>query len=365
MSFVAKHAMQAVISLFLLVAGIAQHSEAQQAVPLPDWLPDEPIMEDFIYSLATPLMVWLDDDTLIFEGDETSRADNVTAFQYEVSSGELTPLETSPLRFELTPELIDHFQPASDVSIFRSPFSDGDFAPVIYESNLSVPCGHECGGGLIMVGRYSELVTHELFESTYRPLTDVTAQCGVYVNWGRANTAVLHVGWCYGSAGSTLYHLNLNGTHPAQRLPLFIGRLSDLDQHVLAISEDGNRVLYTGRTSALDPPLDEPLSLYYWQAKRTTESDPLPAVERIVEIRADSAEYYSFAAANLIPDDDTHILAVHTDGIVRINLNTDEREVLNPEINADWVQLGYFSPDNHHLALVTQDGDLYIVETGI
>jgi hypothetical protein len=357
--------MQITVSIFLLVASIAQHSEAQQTVPLPNWLPDEPIMEDFIHSLATPQMVWLDDNTLIFEGDETSRDDNVTAFQYEVNSDELTPLETSPLRLELTPELIYHFQLAPYASIFHSPFSNGDFAPVIYESALSVRCGNECGGGLIMVGRYSELETHELFESTYHPLTDVTAQCGVYVNWGRADTAVLHVGWCYGSAGSTLYHLHLNGTHPAQRLPLFIGYLSDLDQHVLAISEYGNRVLYSGLTSALDPPLNEPLSLYYWQATQTTESDPLSDVERIVEIRAGSAEYYSFTAANFIRDDDTHILAVHIDGIVRINLNTDEREILNPEINAGWVRLGYFSPDNRHLALVTYNGDLYVVETGI
>ncbi len=353
--------MRRLIVVVWLVICIASYGEAQELAPKPDWLPDVPLREG-VFGLDTPQVIWLDDDTLIFEHEEESRGYELATFQYQAATGELTLLEDMPLRLALADVVVEHYQSAEGEPIYLSPFTGDVFTPVIYHSRLSVHCGHECGGDLIMLGYYPE--TTDISMGNYAPLAGVYAQCGIRASWGRADVAVIHVGSCYGGPAWGLYLVNRNGSHPATTLPLRIGATGDYEQHLLAIAEDGSRVLYDSFTREQDPEtLNE--SLFYWQSRRPTADQPLPTIEREIEFRANNRSLYPFAAASFIRGDAAHILAVHTDGLLRIHLDSDTREVLNPEMNAQWIRVGYFSPDNRYLMLVTWDGDLHVIETGI
>jgi hypothetical protein len=102
--------------------------------------------------LDTFQFVWLDNDTLIFEPSRSPGT--VGAFEYRVSTGEVSRLDLSPLYFEPTPKRVEHYQidtdePGFSYNSFRSPFAFSSASPhpfhhVIYLSSLHIACGFEC-----------------------------------------------------------------------------------------------------------------------------------------------------------------------------------------------------------------------------
>jgi hypothetical protein len=339
---------------------------AQESTPSPEWLPDEPL-QTVSQFIDIPDMVWLDHDTFIFEHTSANQNAETVTYQYQVSTEILRQLDTMPLRIPLTPEIISYYQAEENEAIYRSPFVDEGSSPffnpipIIYESRLFVRCGYECNGTLWMFGTYVN-TTEPTAMGTYQPFTSGKSMCDLRVTWSRVDVAFVHMRACYGP-GQDHYRVSLAEGNPAWNLPLYIGFTQpDFPHYLLAVSEDGTRVLYDSAPSDHDLSRE---SLYFWEAPLPTEANPLPDVTQEVEFPANNDEPHPFAAASFVAGDPEHILAVHTDGIIRIHLETGTREVLNPEINAQWIQLGMFSPDNTHLALITWDFELYVLETGV
>lgn len=338
------------------------------------------------YLVNTSQFVWLDNDTLLFEPSRTPGA--VGAYEYRVSTNEVTRLDVSPLYFMPTPTRVEHYQiqttePDFSLYSFRSPFSFPSFLEyplhnVIYLSSLRIACGFECPGGIIMAGVHddqpdytdAELTEHSeispinyINSRRYHPL-NVKASGGFGVHWSRqSSAAILEVNHPYG-AGARLYYANFFASaFGVYGTEVFVGNVfPEFGTYLYALSEDGTRGIY----GEYQPEELSQESLRVWEVIPAT-SDMLwsAQIHPPIYVNSNSDAQDAFAGANFIPGDANHILVLHSDGIMLINLVTDEREILNAAINAQAYQLGVFSPDNRHLAVVTQAGDVLVLPTGI
>jgi hypothetical protein len=328
--------------------------------------------QDAIPNLGEPLAVvspyvdadkllWLDTETLLLEPPPLDEDGDYhyPALTYHAPSATRTTLEHSPLYFAFSDERQAYFQMAAPqgeiYTSFISPFSQNLVFDVIYLSSLTIACGHECANGLIMAGQYSE-EPDWVIPGLYHPL-DVTASGALRVYWGRGqNVAVVQRDLNYGCC-AVLYHITLEGDFP----DLMVGYL-DFGNHLHVISEDGTRVLYT-RNQYVNGVAFERLVL--WEAQLPMQDEPWAAERSRTQIPAGDDPTAYFSGANFLQGDDQHLLALHTDGIVQIDIATRERTLLNPNINATWIRLGVFSPDNRYLAIITLDEAVYVLETGL
>lgn len=336
--------------------------------------------------LDTTQFVWLDNDTLIFE--PTRSPGKVDAYEYHVSTGEVSHLDLSPLYFEPTPKRVEHYQIATDETgyspdSFRSPFEFSSSLTyplhrVLYLSSLHIACGFECPSGIVMQGIHDDQADYTVAElraqtgtapldylvsRTYRPL-NLKASYGLGVLWARnSDAAVIEVSYVVGD-GSRIYYASLvdrpYGEYPPE---IYIGDVNPFwGQHIYALSEDGTRVIY-GEYQYENASHE---ALRVWQVIPAVgdaiwSAQVLPSVS----VQPQSSAEDAFAGANFIPGDEGHILALHADGILRIDLITDERTVLNPDITATSFSLGVFSPDNRHVAVVTPEYEVRVMPTGI
>lgn len=338
------------------------------------------------YPINTSQFVWLDNDTLLFEPRRDP--DAVGAYEYRVSTRAVTSLDLSPLYFVPTPKRAQHYQIALDeadfaYNSFRSPFAFSAALPhplhhVIYLSSLRVACGFECSSGLVMAGVHDDQPDYTSEElnaqteispldyisaRTYRAL-NLKAAYDLQVYWARSSAAaIVETPYLLG-AGARIYYANLVNQSFGEYAPeIYIDDIyPELGTHLYALSEDGTRVIY----GKYQPEAASREMLRVWQvipapSDAIWSAQVLPSVAVSPESDAEDA----FAGANFIPGDEEHILVLHSSGITRISLVTDEREVLNTAINAQEYSLGVFSPDNQHIAVVTQAGDVRVLPTGI
>lgn len=337
------------------------------------------------YLVNTSQFVWLDNDTLIFEPPRTPGS--VGAYEYHVSTNAVTRLDVSPLYFVPTPKRVEHYQiqiSESDISYnsFRSPFaySESLLRDVIYLSQLSIACGFECPSRIIMAGVHDDQPDYnsaELGEQeqqeippldyivtrTYHAL-HVNAAYSIAVHWApAAGAALIETAYPLG-VGARLYYVNLsNQAYGVYAPEIYIGdTFPELGTQLYAVSEDGTRVIH----GVYQPEEPSQELLRVWEVI-PAPSNALWAAQVLpsISIAPGSDAEDAFAGANFMPGDAGQILALHSDGIIRIDLTTDAREVLNPEITTQDYPLGVFSPDNRAIAVVTESGDVRVLPTGI
>jgi hypothetical protein len=202
-----------------------------------------------------------------------------------------------------------------------------------------------------------------LSSRTYHTL-NLKASYGLGVLWARnSDAAVVEVSYVIGS-GSRIYYANLVNQSYGEYAPeIYIGDTDpSFGLHVYALSEDGTRVIY----GEFQPESPSREALRVWQVVPVSGDAIWSAqVQPSISVQPQSSAEDAFAGANFIPGDDQHILALHADGILRIDLNTGEREVLNPGITAGDIILAVFSPDNRHVAVVMRDNQVMVMPTGI
>jgi hypothetical protein len=162
------------------------------------------------------------------------------------------------------------------------------------------------------------------------------------VRWSADSSAflVIDVG-AYGGLGGIWYGAVDEVQHdpPGTWLKL----LANYDAGSIAfvdISRDGQRVLIREMWEGFRT------GLILWDAR--TPASPVQFIAFADGLRILGDEVV--AGAGFIPGDEQHILAVLERGIVRYDLATGEIEVIDPEINVDWVDWAYFSPDARYVA---------------
>jgi hypothetical protein len=306
----------------------------------------------YILLFATPLMaqeevfadpngtlIWLDNETLLFELDGVG-------YHYAVGEQTLTTLEQSPFRLYPTEDDIAYYQiectELPDCAIPKSPYVQEGIVPIIYSSTLTIQCGSECYDNLNMVGRYDTTSP-----GIYHPF-DVNG-IGLRVEWAASSATALVLrpqvyGCCY-----ALFLVHLEIPYPSA----LVGFL-DVDGRFFALSPDGSQILYSSYCD------DAPHCLHWWQAHLPTEVEPwlTEAEQRVYPLR----DQTPLIGAGFIPGDDEHILMLDSTGIVRFNLNTGEREILNNAVTQQGYLRAVFSPDAGQVALIDMNGHLSVVE---
>ena len=295
------------------------------------------------------------------------------ADQYNVSTDKVTRIDPSPFYFEPTSERISFYQMdmtylnSTVYNSFRSPFqTDDSVHTVIYGGPKAAFCGLECGEtNLVMMGKNGGLPDRSWNDTpfdpnavtllSYRPLDILsTGQFSVY--WGRGNkVAVIGTDAAYG-IGKQLYFTTL-GVSPS--IPIDFVQ-PGIGSYLLAISEDGTRVLYT--TPGTDP---NKTILHLWQVVLPTKDTPYSTTVLPTKVFTGGTQGTFFAGANFIPNDADHFIALDNAGIVRVDVNSGAATVLNPNINAKSIRLAVFSPDNQHVAVLTKDYNVEVLATGI
>jgi hypothetical protein len=303
-------------------------------------------------------IVWLDNETLIVQTHPTSEGELAIAYRYHASTGESTQLLESPLYFTPSPEEIEYFQLgwnnfAQAYTAYQSPFPNetSNTPLIIYPSTMRLPCPAGCAVALLMVGDRGNL--EEGYGGLYRPL-DIVELMGMSTIWARGGTAAIVMNFGYSCCGA-LHHIELRDDYPDTH----IGYMTNMPINgMLAVSADGSRVLYMRVGDENNP------QLLLWEMETLTIDGFYGTRTETTIFEAQNDEPYPFTGANFVEDDPTQIIAVHHDGLMRIDIETDERTVINPDLNAVWINQAFLSPDNRYLALQFEGG-IYVVETGI
>jgi hypothetical protein len=293
--------------------------------------------------------VWSDDGSTLYyeaEYDAETGEYGFLGFAYDVATGELSRLDESPLRLTFTEEEQAFYQ-AIEPFAYRSPVTMEAATRIIFASTLDISCGHECRGTLLMMG------THTTAEDVpspgfYSPL-DITLQDDFHMLWSRdGSAAVLMMDLAYGG-GLNLYHVTLKQPYPI----LFIDSGWAYEHMLCDISADGTRVLYKqyGNDNA---------TLMLWSMKPWTEAEPW-----VVALGSEAVVESWVAGANFVPDDANQIVYVDESGVHLYDLGHEIDTLVNPDINAEWVNYAVFSPDHRHVAVVTVDAELYVLPTGL
>lgn len=309
------------------------------------------VSEHGLYYWTLSNLVWVDNDTLVFDIPPVDSTDTQTALRYELATRETYPISPSPFHLIPTPEEIAYFHIAAlpdeptGYQAYISPFASSGNLPFIYRSSLESFCGTECNGLHTMIGSYSPTA---LELSAFRTLPS-TAQCGMRVAWARDNgAAVLASGLCYNCC-AVLYRVERNGTQT------HIGSYTAIDGGLYALSDDANRVLYSDLSEDFST-----INLILWERETLTLGGFEGVRTTSTIISGNTEVYQAFSGANFVSGAPSQIVALHADGVILIDLDTNERTVINPDLNTSWVDAAFFSPDNRHVAVVVED-KLYVV----
>lgn len=300
-------------------------------------LPDKPIMEGIIFR---DKIAWsADGKTLLFQMvDYSADHEPDKAYQYDPATGKLSELDTMPFTLTLNDEQKAYFQ-ARDNTIPKSPYHNA----ILYTSTLSVVCGGECDGTLIMQGTYCYAPDCVELWGFYEPL-NLISQGDFRVVWSRGGAAVLIRDTNYGSFHELIYS-GAEGTY------VIADTFDRDDNDVFDLSNDGKRVLYENPESGS--------KLMLWEIE-SFDSEKTHLVttdqQKIMDGHVTGA---GFSTSN-----SDYLFYLDDEGIKQYEISGGRSELLNPAINATWVQFGLFSPDNRYIAVLS-DNKLYVVPTGI
>jgi len=300
---------------------------------------------------------WLDNETILIEPTRTDFSGTPTAYIYHVNTGEIEAFDVSPLYLEPTAEELDYYDIRRDPTretyqVYLSPYYDPNtpYRDMIFVSNLRVESG--IGSYLLMAGNY--LDSTEEVSARYLPIDTVIDNMRVVWSAGESFAVVRH-----GSPiviDEALYFVDLENDYDNTQIGWLAG---SVHVKLYAVSKKGYRVIYSKLRVEGDA-----IDLVLWEKTETIGEGFSETRMTDTIIPANTDEYHSYAGANFMPDNPDEIVAIHADGLMQINIETDDRTLINPDLNADWIEIAFFSPDNQYVALVYQS-QLYVLETGI
>ncbi|MDX9956147.1 MAG: hypothetical protein RBT75_18760 [Anaerolineae bacterium] len=298
------------------VAASGTLSPLRQDVPAPIWVGER---------IAWNATRWSQDSrTLFFTG-----IDNGTHYlEFQVGDNTLRELVQPPLTINLSPQQQAQFQAAS-----QRAFVAWDHSYIIYESKHLVPC---CEGG-----EEHALALGNVNTGDYALIEKGTA-VSYSVIWSANSAAALIVDvGHYGGVGG-IWHVSgfqesVANLHASLLMNYTAGSHGYVD-----ISPDGQRVLIPEHW------YDMETGLRLWDGAIEAPPQQFAAASNPI-LLADQVVH----GAAFVPAHDDELLVVMSAGIVRFNTTTADIQLINPAINAAWVDWAYFSPDRRYVAILT------------
>ena len=164
---------------------------------------------------------------------------------------------------------------------------------------------------------------------------------GYTVRWSADSSAflIIDIGEYGGLGGVSYGTVSQNNGDPAG---LQLKLLNNYDAGSIGfvdISRDGERVLLREMADGYNT------GLILWDARSPASQVQFAARTEGQVILPDEV----ITGASFIPGDDRHLLIVLERGIVRYDLISGEIDLIDPSINAHWVDWAYFSPDTHYV----------------
>ncbi len=230
------------------------------------------------------------------------------------------------------------------------------------EDNSGLPYNLHCLPNVSPDGRYQVTGTGEVIcGEVCRPLLVLSdlknersaiisnlTDTGYIVQWSEDSSAFLIFNnGSAGGLGLTAYvKVPSDQQWPAEIAPVLLANYSIDLANYMDISDDGQRVLVRG---VWDSGYASGLTLW---------SPDLPVSDEHFRGWAEGEPHLEdnvVAGGSFIPDDDNRILVVLEEGIAAYDLMTHEIEVIDGNINANWVMWSYFSPDLTHIAVYYRD----------
>ncbi len=241
--------------------------------------------------------------------------------QYFIPSGEIRITDGRGIcKFDFSDEQITIFE-GLDCAISVSP--DGRY--VIYPLQEQI-CGESCSN-LLAVGNL-EAGTY----ATIRKAPD----SGNFVRWSEDSSAflIMDYGQVGGIGGIWYIKMPENGTLESALEPILLENFSVGDIGFVDISPDGQQVLIRGNGTTHE-------GLTLWDVRSESSDQQFAAWADGQIILRDQAT----AGASFLPDDEQHLLIILEQGVVLYDLETEQIQIINPDVNTRWAEWAYFSPD--------------------
>lgn len=309
---------------------------------------DEPVFEDTIFTfsisgddfptrMAFSQAAWSGDGRWFWFthyasgfGREGAIGDPVT-FGYQVAQNLLQDFPLEPVQSVFSAEQMTLFDAALSTT-WLSP--NGRY--VVYSTSRQV-CGTEigCGNG---IGLADVLTGTSIF-------IDKPVDAGHYVRWSEDESAflVIDAGF-YGGVGGVWYVQVPSSFQDEDMLPADLLANYPLGSPAFVdISTNGEQVFVRGIEDGVLR------GLYRWSVQMPNSPSQFSAFSNGQHL----FENEVISGASFIPNDEQHILAITEQGIIRCNVETDEREVINASVHAGNVYWGFFSPDVRYVAVYT------------
>jgi hypothetical protein len=245
-----------------------------------------------------------------------------THYFYSLQTGELLETEHSAFTILLTADEQEHFE-AFENTAYVSP--NGQY--IVYTSRSQI-CAVNWMCHALALGDLS---------SGDHVLVKMSNQDGYTVKWHDDSSAFLIISYgVYGGVGGIYYVGDFQGI-ASNINPILLSNFGIGENAFVDISP-GRRVLVRGYPG-----------LILWDSRAPSSHQQFSAFADGQAI----AQHQDVVGAAFIPGADEHLLIVNEQGIVRYHLETGERVLLNPGINATWAQWVYFSHDNQYVAVLS------------
>jgi hypothetical protein len=286
-----------------------------------------PVVPAPIYTgerIAINTTLWSpDSQSLRFEGVDNGV---VSYGQYYLKTPNLWLSERNPLTIVLTGQQQHQLKAQSDIG-YVSP--NGEYIIYAHQEEICGESGCEPQWALgdLQTGQHALLT---MGMSTRRRIV-----------WSDdSSAALILIDGHYGGLGGAYYVSDFGDdvgqVQTIQLMNFFIGTHTYVD-----ISADGERVLLREQFDGLET------GLYVWDSTGPLEPRQFVAGDSPIVFEDEVVTGAAFLA-----DNESIIIAVTDDGIVRLNLATDEQDLTNAVINAEWVEWAYFSPDARFIAVL-------------
>jgi hypothetical protein len=185
---------------------------------------------------------------------------------------------------------------------------------------------------------------------TNRPL-QIVSQSALRVRWNRDNNAAVIFTESEYNCFTNIIYLGAGGEYSVDSVeceePPYTNVFFDF-------SANGHRILYNS-------PSDDRTQnkLMIWEIENFSS-----AKTTLVNTDGHLIKVSHITGAGFSPRSEDQIVYIDDTGIVQYWLSDGDSQVMNPVINAAWVDYGLFSPDNRYVAVLSAK-NLYVIPTGI